>query len=149
MTHGHFDHVAGVNYYKDKLGVDAYLYEKDQPLLPRFEEYAKWVRQHVGEKPQNVKSFDLNAEFKVGQYPIEIIATPGHTQGGVCYLIDGNLFSGDTLFYGACGRTDLPESDELKMQNSLRLLFKKFPDNMPVFPGHGAQTTIGQERSHY
>lgn len=149
LTHGHFDHVSGVNYYKDKLGVDAYLYKKDEPLLPRFEEYAKWMHRNAGEQPQHVKSFDVNAEFKVGQYPIEIIETPGHTQGSVCYLIDGNLFSGDTLFYDACGRTDLPESDEAKMQESLKKLFQKLPDGTPVYPGHGAVTTIGHERGLY
>lgn len=149
LTHGHFDHVSGVNYYKDKLGVEAYLYEKDSPLLPRFEEYAKWARRNVGDKPQHVESFGLQKVFMVGQTPIEIIETPGHTQGGVCYLIDGNLFSGDTLFHGTCGRTDLLESDEAAMQKSLALLFKKLPDETPVYPGHGAVTTIGHERWLY
>ncbi len=149
LTHGHFDHVAGVNYYQDQWGIDAYLYEKDYSLLSYFEKYAQLARQKVGEQPQHIKNFDLNATFHVGRYPIEIIPTPGHTQGGVCYLIEGNLFSGDTLFHGTYGRTDLDESDEQAMQKSLQNLFQKLPDETPVYPGHGATTTIGHERSLY
>ena len=96
-----------------------------------------------------LKSFDLQTSFKVGQYPIEILATPGHTVGSVCYLIDGNLFSGDTLFCGTYGRTDLPESDEMAMPKSLQMLFKKLSDETVVYPGHGVPTTIGNERHLY
>ena len=87
--------------------------------------------------------------FKIGKNPIDVIPTPGHTMGGVCYLIDGHLFSGDTLFHGTYGRTDLPEGDEAKMQESLKKLFQKLPDETPVYPGHGAETTIGHERWLY
>ncbi len=148
LTHGHFDHVLGVNYYKEKYGVEAYLYEKDIPLLDRLNEYTQMLNLPKVEMPK-LKSFNLNSSFKLSSYPIEIIPTPGHTQGGVCYLIGDKLFSGDTLFHGTCGRTDLPESDELAMQESLKLLFKKLPDEISVYPGHGAPTTIGHERWLY
>ena len=148
LTHGHFDHVLGVDYYHDHFGLEAYLYEKDIPLLERVNDYARWLGLKQLEIPR-VKSFNLKTSFHVGSYPMEIIVTPGHTQGGVCYLIDGNLFSGDTLFYGTCGRTDLPESDDIKMQKSLKKLFQKLPDETPVYPGHGVETTIGHERGLY
>ena len=148
LTHGHFDHVLGVNYYRDNYGIDAYIHPKDLELLSRINEYTAWLKFPEVEMPQ-VKSFDKNTKFSVGAYPIEIIESPGHTQGGVCYLIDGNLFSGDTLFHGTCGRTDLKESDEQAMQQSLALLFKKLPDETAVYPGHGAPTTIGHERWLY
>ena len=148
LTHGHFDHVLGVNYYKKHYGIESYLYKADIPLLDRVNEYTKMLNFPEVEMPV-VKAFDLGASFKIGQYPIEIIETPGHTQGGVCYLIDGNLFSGDTLFHGTCGRTDLQESDEEKMQKSLATLFQKLPDEVAVYPGHGAPTTIGHERWLY
>lgn len=148
LTHGHFDHVLGVNYYRKEYGLDAYLYEKDIALLERVNEYTKWLKLNEMEMPI-VKSFDLTKAFKLGGYSIEIIETPGHTQGCVCYFIDGHLFSGDTLFHGTCGRTDLSESDEAAMQKSLALLFKKLPDNTSVYPGHGASTTIGYERWLY
>ena len=148
LTHGHFDHVLGVNYYRERYGVDAYLYKKELELLDHINRYTNILRMPEIEKPI-VKTFDLKDEFKVGQYAIEVIPTPGHTKGGVCYLIDGNLFSGDTLFHGTCGRTDLPESDEKAMRKSLQTLFKKLPDSTPVYAGHGASTTVGHERWLY
>ena len=148
LTHGHFDHVLGVNHYHKTHGIDSYLHQADLSLLSRINEYTTWLKFPEVQIPE-VKSFDSNTPFSVGKYPIEVIATPGHTVGGVCYLIDGNLFSGDTLFHGTCGRTDLKESDETAMQNSLALLFKKLPDKTPVYPGHGAPTTIGHERWLY
>jgi len=148
LTHGHFDHVLGVNYYKEHYGVDAYLFEKDLPVLNRANEYIGILGLKDIKIPE-VKTFGENATFHVGQYPIEVIPTPGHTTGGVCYLIDGNLFAGDTLFHGTYGRTDLPESDDAAMQKSLKMLFKKLPDETSVYPGHGADTTIGHERWLY
>jgi len=148
LTHAHFDHILGVDYLCKKCNIKAYLYEADADLLKRVNEYIRILGLDEVDTPK-VEFFNLKSSFKVGQYTIGIIPTPGHTQGCVCYLIDGNLFSGDTLFRGACGRTDLQESDDAKMQNSLALLFKKLPDNVPVFPGHGSQTTIAQERNFY
>ena len=148
LTHGHFDHVLGVNYYKKKYGIRAHIYYKDKDLLAQINKYNRFLNLEKADVP-SVKTFDLNASFFVGKYPVQIITTPGHTQGGVCYLIDNNLFSGDTLFHGTCGRSDLPESDEQAMQESLVKLFKKLPDETPVYPGHGAVTTIGHERWLY
>lgn len=148
LTHGHFDHVLGVNYYKKKYGIDAYLYEKDEDLLQDAIRYARHL--NVSDAaPVHVKTFNVDTKFQVGSYEIKVILTPGHTQGGVCYLIDGNLFSGDTLFHGTYGRTDLPESDDAKMQESLKKLFEELPDETPVYAGHGAATTIGHERGLY
>lgn len=148
LTHGHFDHVLGVNYYKDKFDIDAYLYEKDEALLADAVRYARHFNLSDA-APVRVQTFNTKTKFKVGKYEIKVILTPGHTQGGVCYLIDGNLFSGDTLFHGTYGRTDLAESDEAKMQESLQKLFEELPDETPVYPGHGAATTISHERWLY
>ena len=148
LTHGHFDHVLGVNYYKKKYNIPAYLYEKDKALLGRVNEYMDMLGWSRVDTPE-VQCFDLTQQFKLGKETIKVIATPGHTLGGVCYIIDGNLFSGDTLFHGACGRTDLIESDGAAMQKSLATLFKQLPDETPVYPGHGATTTIGDERGLY
>ncbi len=148
LTHGHFDHVLGVDYYQKHYHIDAYLYEKDVPLLDRINEYTSMLGFKKVDIPK-VKAFSFGEVFTLGEHLIKIILTPGHTQGGVCYLIDGHLFSGDTLFHGTCGRTDLLESDEEKMQQSLQTLFEKLPDETPVYPGHGASTTIGKERWLY
>lgn len=148
LTHGHFDHVLGVNYYKEHYGIDSYLPEKDLSVLNRANEYMSVLGLKDVKIPE-VKTFDKKHIFKIGKNPIDVIPTPGHTMGGVCYLIDGHLFSGDTLFHGTYGRTDLPEGDEAKMQESLKKLFQKLPDETPVYPGHGAETTIGHERWLY
>ena len=145
LTHGHFDHLLGVNYYRQKWGLRAYLYAKDKELLSRVNDYPHMLGWPAVDVPQ-VEIFTLDHRFFVGSYPVEIIATPGHTIGSVCYFVDGKLFSGDTLFHGTTGRTDLPESDEGAMSQSLALLFQKFPDETPVYSGHGASTTIGHER---
>ncbi len=148
LTHGHFDHVLGVNYYRKKYGVPAFLYEKDAALIKRVNEYTQMLGFAEAELP-TPKSFDLNADFRLGKYRFEIIPTAGHTEGGVCYLLDKILFSGDTLFRGTYGRTDLKESDDVKMQQSLQTLFRILPDEIEVWPGHGAPTTIGKERALY
>ena len=148
LTHAHVDHVLGVNYYLEKHNVAAYLYKKDKPLLARINDYIEMIKLPSVDMPK-VQFFDMNQHFQLGQYPIEMIMTPGHTQGGVCYLIDGHLFSGDTLFHGTYGRTDLPESNEAAMQKSLTALFEKLPDKTHVYSGHGAPTTIGHERWLY
>lgn len=148
LTHAHFDHVLGVNHYLKAHGITAYLYKKDEKLLNRINEYTQLLHFPTVEIPK-VQYFDLNTSFTIGKYPIKIIPTPGHTMGSVCYLIDGNLFSGDTLFKGTFGRTDLPESDENAMQQSLASLFQQLPDETLVYPGHGASTNIQQERALY
>ena len=148
LTHGHFDHLLGVKYYTDHYGLTAYLYQEDRSLLARFNEYPEMLG--LAEVPMpTVQFFSLKDSFTLGACPIKILPTPGHTQGSVCYLMDGNLFSGDTLFHGTYGRTDLLESDDEKMHQTLKMLFNTLPDNTPVYPGHGIQTTIGLEREQF
>ncbi|MDO4786185.1 MAG: MBL fold metallo-hydrolase, partial [Fretibacterium sp.] len=90
-------------------------------------------------------------ELVVGDLRIEVLETPGHTPGGVCYLIregdESILVSGDTLFAQSVGRTDLPGGDQAKLDDSLRRL-SSLPDALRVLPGHGPETTIGKERRH-
>ncbi len=76
---------------------------------------------------------------------VEVLATPGHTPESVCYIVGENIFSGDTLFKGGIGRTDLEGGDFGQIQKSLKRLMQ-FPDHFKVFPGHGPETTIGKER---
>ncbi len=84
-------------------------------------------------------------ELKIGNLKITVITTPGHTPESVCYIIEDNIFSGDTLFRGGIGRTDLEGGDYCQIQKSLKHLMK-FPDNFKVFSGHGPKTTIGEEK---
>ncbi len=93
--------------------------------------------------PKNISFFDESL-LNIGSFKISVLHTPGHSPGSVCFLIDNNLFSGDTLFAGSIGRVDLPGGSQTDMQNSLGKLVK-LPHDTQVFPGHGSKTTIGNE----
>ncbi len=147
LTHGHFDHVMGVNYFWEKHGLPTYLHEKDLSLLQDINSYTRYV--NMSEKVEIPKvdgTFNGNTVFKLGKHLIRILETPGHTKGCCCFLMDDILISGDTLFKGTYGRTDLPTSSDEAMRQSLTRLFKELPNNTRVYPGHGHPTTIGAER---
>jgi glyoxylase-like metal-dependent hydrolase (beta-lactamase superfamily II) len=84
--------------------------------------------------------------LEMAGFRIEVLHTPGHTPGSVCFRTDALVFSGDLVFAGAIGRHDFPNSDERAMRASLRK-FLRFPDELPVYPGHGPETTVGRERT--
>ena len=137
FTHGHFDHVKNSEALLRAHQLKAYIEEKDVLLsgLP-----ADVLQPYSGEQNLNI-----------GPFAVHIIPTPGHTSGGVCLQIAEALFTGDTLFPGACGRVDLPSSNARDMRKSL-LTLSKLPEDTRVFAGHSyggsSQSTIGQERAH-
>jgi glyoxylase-like metal-dependent hydrolase (beta-lactamase superfamily II) len=96
----------------------------------------------------NPPAADAAPPFNKGGIKIKVIHTPGHTEGCVCYLIDGKLFSGDTLFFETVGRTDLPGGNFKKIENSVKNILFQLDDNTVVYPGHGAETTIGHEKMY-
>ena len=150
LTHGHFDHVMGVNYFWEKHHIPTYVHENDLELLQDINNYTRYA--NIAEKvsvPKVDGTFNGNTIFKLGNHPIRIMETPGHTRGCCCFLIDDILISGDTLFQGTYGRTDLPTSSAEAMHQSLKRLFKELPDTTKVYPGHGHPTTIGAERGLY
>ena len=150
LTHGHFDHVMGVNYFWEKHHIPTYVHENDLELLQDINNYTRYA--NIAKKvlvPKVDGTFNGNTIFKLGNHPIRILETPGHTRGCCCFLLDDILISGDTLFMGTCGRTDLPTSSAEAMRQSLKRLFKELPDATKVYPGHGHPTTIGAERGLY
>lgn len=127
LTHGHPDHFGAVAEVKKATGA---------PLLMNWDD--GWFLKPDGQ-------LNEGQEIAIGKTLIKVIATPGHSLGSVCLLVDDQLFSGDTLFADTYGRTDLPGGSEKAMQKSLRKL-AALPIATPVYPGHGEATTIGQEK---
>jgi hydroxyacylglutathione hydrolase len=137
LTHAHPDHINAVDYFlkKDK-NLKVYFHEEDSFMYEAPKEQSEFIKD--------------KREMEFADKRISVIHTPGHTPGSCCFLFDGNLFTGDTLFISACGRIDLPRSDGKEMVKSL-IELSKLPDNTQVYPGHaynGRSTTIAIEREH-
>lgn len=147
LTHGHLDHVMGLIHFQQKYKAKAYLHQDDAPLLSNINAWTKFLGWPPVEVPVADVLIDEKTPLKLGDTPIHVIHTPGHTHGCVCYLIGNHLFSGDTLFQGTHGRTDLDCGDPVKMQASLAHLLT-LPDDTIVYPGHGSSTTIGAEKKN-
>ncbi len=128
LTHGHYDHTGGLKFYSNKLGLPAYL-SKDEFML--------YIPQC-----KTLKRIADHDKIMIGTISIKCIPTPGHTPGGICYLAENNLFTGDTLFIEAIGRTDLPGGNASTLFKSLQKI-KQLPDNTIIWPGHnyGASTS--------
>lgn len=147
-THGHYDHVAAVKELQSRLSIPFYLHSKDLRLLKSANLYRKLFDIYEPISVPEVDRFveEMESPLSFGTVSVETIATPGHTNGSVCFLIEGSLFAGDTLFQGAVGRTDLPGGDPSALAASLRIL-SLLPPETQVYSGHGEPTEIGRERA--
>ena len=146
LTHGHFDHVLGVNEMSKALNAKVGVHIGDKVMLDNINEFARFFAFSHVEPPKADFYFEDNSELQFGSIKIRVIHTPGHTEGGVCFLIDGKLFSGDTLFHGSYGRTDLFGGDFAQIKKSLLEILFKLDDNIEVYPGHAESSTIGYEK---
>lgn len=150
LTHGHIDHIAGINELISLVHDKIYIGSKDAPML---REPSEKLQALLGVHCTGIQDFSElhdGQELNLSGYTIKVMETPGHTEGSVCYLItdkDGHsiLISGDTLFAQSVGRTDLEGGDDVKLESSLRRL-AQLPDGLQVLPGHGPDTNIGSER---
>ena len=150
LTHGHIDHIAGIHELVPMVADNIYIGKKDSFALKHPSQKLQAL---LGVHCSGIENFKEVEEGRIIDFPgytIKVIETPGHTEGSVCFLIqdkDGHkiLISGDTLFAQSVGRTDLEGGDELKLETSLRRL-AEFNDGLHVLPGHGPDTSIGEER---
>lgn len=149
-THGHFDHVFGTAFVHDTYGL---LPEMLTAEADTYAAAAGQMRMFLHRDlplatPPAGPAFNDGDLLTFGSHTLRAIATPGHTPGGVCFYCEaeGCLFSGDSLFRHAIGRTDLPGGSEAALVGSLRARVLTLPDDVRVFPGHGDETTIGEER---
>jgi glyoxylase-like metal-dependent hydrolase (beta-lactamase superfamily II) len=150
-THYHSDHVGGTMGNVTFEGVRELLEREQVPVHVQVEE-ARYVQKVTGIGADDLVTHRSGDQVLVGEVPIELIHTPGHTPGSQCFLVDGALVSGDTLFLDGCGRTDLPGGDPLALYESLTQRLAKVPDDAVLFPGHlyspEPSASMGDTREH-
>jgi len=149
-THSHSDHTCGNARMKDLTGADILIHELDSGMLgtPRGQAMARqWGFTPSPPADRTVKDGD---RIVVGDVSLEVLHTPGHSPGGICLLGKGHVFTGDTLFVGAIGRTDLPGASMSQFMNSIKQKLLTLPDETRVWPGHDygyrPSSTIGDEK---
>ena len=148
LTHGHFDHSLYAAQVKEKTGAQLWIHELDAPYLNRNVSKAKL--EFGINYPQVIadKTFTDGEIIKWGNDEILVVHTPGHTPGGVCFLVGKILITGDTLFEGSVGRWDLTGGDGAMLFKSIKEKIMALDDDIAIYPGHGGISTIGDERKH-
>jgi hydroxyacylglutathione hydrolase len=143
ITHGHFDHLGGVADLAEGTGVEVWMPEGERVLLERFPEFAPMGAPGRSYTPEHLLAGGETIEL--AGIAFECVAIPGHSPAHVAFHADGALFSGDLLFAGSVGRVDIPGADWDTLLDSIRTLVGRFPPETVVYPGHGPQTTLGDE----
>jgi len=146
LTHTHFDHIGAVAPLARATGAPVYCPREELPVLAdpsaffgaMFGPVEGWEAEHA---------IDGGQRLALAGFDVDVVATPGHSPGHVTFVLDGALFSGDVLFQGSIGRTDLPGADHQTLMESIAGLLERFDDDTKVHPGHMGLTTLGRERA--
>jgi hydroxyacylglutathione hydrolase len=146
LTHTHFDHIGAVAPLARATGAPVYCPREELPVLAApsaffgamFGPVEGWEAEHA---------LDGGQRLQLAGFDVDVVATPGHSPDHVTFVIDGALFSGDVLFQGSIGRTDLPGADHETLMESIAGLLERFDDDSRVHPGHMGLTTLGRERA--
>lgn len=146
LTHGHYDHSGAVKKLQNLTGAKIYATADCYDLANSYKSMAfafgavinKFDTDVIVKEGDNITIGDMN---------IKVVETPGHTKGGACFILEDNIFTGDTLFQTSYGRTDLPTGDYVALEKSLKKLFA-IEGDYKVYPGHGSNTTLSIERQH-
>jgi glyoxylase-like metal-dependent hydrolase (beta-lactamase superfamily II) len=150
-THAHLDHVGGVERLQRATGAAVLMHEADLPLFEHLDVQAEMLGLRAPARLEVDQFLREGGTLRCGSLALEVLHTPGHSPGSLSLHLPGGqakLFSGDTLFQGSIGRTDLWGGSYDEILRSIRSRLLIFPDETPVFPGHGPATTIGDEREH-
>lgn len=146
ITHGHVDHIVGAGKLKELTGAKILINEKDLFLYDHIKEQAQLFGFSVESLPPPDEFLTDNQEITIDGLTLKLIHTPGHTPGGLCYSVENKLFTGDTLFQGSIGRTDLWGGDYEQLIKSIKERLFTLGDDIEVYPGHGDETKIEQEK---
>jgi glyoxylase-like metal-dependent hydrolase (beta-lactamase superfamily II) len=144
-THGHVDHIGANRDIKDKYDIPLYIHEADRPMLESILQSGLSFFLGAKKSPPADKFMEEGEELKIGTVSLKVMHTPGHSPGSVSLMGDGLLFSGDTLFFGGVGRTDLPGGSWAELERSIRERIFTLPLDTLVLTGHGPTTTVDQE----
>ncbi|WP_027634076.1 MBL fold metallo-hydrolase [Clostridium hydrogeniformans] len=141
LTHGHVDHVSGVLDFKEEYDVPVYLSHKDEELMIQ----GTYIYGSFNDKRADF-SLKEGEVITLGSIKINVLETPGHTPGGVSFIIEDNVFTGDSLFYGSIGRTDLSGGNYGELIDSIKDKLLVLPEETKVYSGHGPMSTVGNEK---
>jgi|SRR5690625_1734165 len=151
LTHAHFDHIIALDSIRKTYNIDVYLHENEKdwlenPSLNRSALYFGEKEAIITKRPEKLVSI---GDLRIGPFSCEVVHTPGHSPGSVSYIFNEfkSVVSGDVLFKQGIGRTDLPEGSIDELASSIVSKLYTLPDEFVVYPGHGASTTIGEEKS--
>lgn len=145
LTHAHGDHIGAVNYIKSQTGAKVVAHSEEKELLLDNRKNLSYSM-HCG--PQEVDAdiyVNDKEKLELGELRLSFIHTPGHTKGCMCIRVNNEMFTGDTLFAGSIGRTDLYSGNYKQIEKSLKKL-SKYEDNINIHPGHGPSSTLGIEK---
>jgi hydroxyacylglutathione hydrolase len=150
QTHLHLDHVFGTGCVADHYGLKPEAHEADLPFIARHKEYARSFGVEVAANPPAPEVFLKDGdEVSFGNTMLQVRHIPGHSPGGIVFYNEkaGVVIAGDALFSGSVGRSDLPGGNHEQLISAIQKQLMTLPDEVLVYPGHGPQTTIGQERN--
>lgn len=148
LTHAHFDHIAGLEQIRNKYSAPVYVHFKEKDWLNNSALNGSESFPYLGiitSKPAD-NLIDKDDFLDIDNFQVKVVHIPGHTPGGVAYKIDNLLFTGDVLFKNSIGRTDFAGGNHVQLINSIRKKLFLFTDKTIILPGHGEQTTIGEEK---
>ena len=145
LTHGHIDHVGALKETQEATGAEVAIHINDAESLQDRSLGAKFGLSYPTPPPPD-RLLNGGDSIESGDLHFSVLHTPGHTPGGICLCGEGVVFTGDTLFNYGIGRCDLPGSSGSQLMNSIHTKLMVLPDNTIVYPGHGPETTIGNER---